>query len=308
MALARRLGAFALGLALGCAFVACKKTSAPRPSPEWAADAGSSFPVRMRDDRGEIVVVKAEPRRLVALLPSHTETLFALGVGARLVGIDDFSDDPPEVTRLPRLGGVYDAHLEAILALSPDLVLLSESSNAAASLERSGVAVWAGSARTFDDIFRVIDSIGAMVGRSSQSTELDARIRKDVANVEDRLRGSERVRVYFELDANLYTVGPASFVGVLLAKAGGDDIVPRGLGDFPKISPEVVISGNPSIIFGVSLEEVARRPGWSEIAAVRTGRVYKLSKEESRLVVHPGPRIADGLRVLARHMHPEAAL
>lgn len=309
MSIARRLRTQAAALALGAALVACKRTPAPPgPGPAQEGDASAAFPVRLRDDRGATVVVKAEPKRLVALLPSHTETLFALGVGARVVGVDDFSDAPPEATRLPRLGGVYDTHLEAVLALAPDLVLVSESSNAASSLERSGIPVWAGSARRFEDIFRVIDAIGAMVGRATQASELDARIRQSVAALEDRLRGCERVRVYYELDANLYTVGPASFIGVLLGKAGGEDIVSQGLGDFPKISPEVVISGNPSIIFGVSLEEVAKRPGWGEIAAVRTGRVYKLPAEESRLISHPGPRIADGLRVLARRMHPEVPL
>jgi iron complex transport system substrate-binding protein len=93
-----------------------------------------------------------------------------------------------------------------------------------------------------------------------------------------------------------------------LAKAVADNVVPQGLGDFPKISPEVVISGNPSIILGASMEEIARRPGWSKITAVRTGHVYELSKSESRLIARPGPRIAEGLRALARRLHPEAAL
>jgi iron complex transport system substrate-binding protein len=254
------------------------------------------------------VTVPSEPRRIVALLPSHTETLFALGVGAEVVGVDDYSDDPPEVKALPRLGGLYDPHLEVVLSLKPDLVLLSESSSAATPLDRSGLVVWAGSARTFDDVFRVIDAVGKMVDRSAQATRLAKEIGQDLAAIEDRLRNAERVRVYYELDANLYSVGPSSFIGVLLTKAGGRNVVPEGLGDFPKISPEAVIAGDPSVILGPSLEDVARRPGWSRIAAVRTASVYELPKEESRLIGRPGPRIADALRALARRLHPEVPL
>ncbi|MGH7438978.1 MAG: ABC transporter substrate-binding protein, partial [Polyangiaceae bacterium] len=104
-----------------------------------------------------------------------------------------------------------------------------------------------------------------------------------------------------------YTVGPHSFVGTMIAKAGGRDIVPESLGDFPKISPEAVIAGNPEVIFGVPLRDARVRPGWDKIDAVRSGRVYKLSPEEGELVARPGPRIAEGLRVLLRHIHPEVA-
>jgi iron complex transport system substrate-binding protein len=269
---------------------------------------GGAYPVRLRDDRGVTVTVPAEPQRIVALLPSHTETLFALGVGARVVGVDDFSDYPPEVARLPRLGGLYDAHLEPLLSLKPDLVLASESSASATRLEQMGLTVWGGSARTFDDIFRVIETIGRLVDRPGDAQKVSERIRHDIEAIESRLRGRDHVRVYYELDATPYAVGSSSFIGVMLAKAGGDDIVPAELGDFPKINPEAVIAGNPSVILGASLEEVAERPGWDKIAAVRAARVYKFPPAEAQLIARPGPRIADGLRVLARRLHPEVPL
>jgi iron complex transport system substrate-binding protein len=297
-------------LAVGVLVAACKREDSP-PSPlasEDSKDAVASFPVNVRDDRGATVTIPAQPRRIVALLPSHTETLFALGVGDRVVGVDDYSNYPPETERLPRLGGLYDTRLEVVLSLKPDLALVSDTSPAAAPLERSGIPVWAGSARAFDDVFGVIETIGRMVGRSAEAKRLSERIAHDVADIENRLGGSDRVRVYYELDGNLYTVGPSSFIGAMIAKAGGDNIVPEGLGDFPKISAEAVIAGNPAIILGASLAEVTSRPGWSKIAAVQTARVYKLPKAESQVVLHPGPRIAEGLRVLARRLHPEVPL
>jgi iron complex transport system substrate-binding protein len=295
--------------------VACGVACTRRPPPpsigvdvdeRGASSNACGLPVVVRDGRGVDVVVRAEPARLVSLLPSHTETLFALGVGGSVVGVDDFSGALPGAGALPRLGGLYDAHIETLLALHPDVVLLSETSSAAAPLERGGLTVWCGSAATFDDVPRVIESIGAVVCRRAEAERLVRQIAADVAEVEARTRNLERVRVYYELDASLYTVGPRSFVGTMIAKAGGQDIVPDGLGDFPKISPEAVIAADPAVIFGVSLDDARARPGWNQIAAVRTGHVYALGPDAG-LVARPGPRIAEGLRVLLRHIHPEVA-
>jgi len=280
-------------------------TACAREGTRARAVAGSAFPVELRDDQGRAVVVRAEPMRIVSLVPSHTETLVALGVGARIVGIDDWSDAPLEATSLPKLGGLYDTHVEEVLALHPDLVLLSESNGAVRALEHAGVTEWAGSAQTFDEIAPAIEAIGKMVGRSAEAAGLVARIGADLAVVEKSVAGEPRVSVYYELDATPYTVGPESFIGVMLVKAGGDNVIPTGLGEFPKISPELVVAKNPAVILGASASEVASRSGWAGIAAVRDGKVFKLLPAENRLVVRPGPRIAEGARILAEHLHPE---
>jgi iron complex transport system substrate-binding protein len=239
----------------------------------------------------------------VALLPSHTETLFALGEGDRVVGVDDTSDYPAEVGRLPKLGALYDPGVEQILALAPDLVLASEAGPAPARLAELGLTVWAGSAARLDDVYRVVETIGRLTGKGPAAAALAASMRDEVAGVAARLRALPRVRVYFELDPTPYTVGPDSFVGALLDKAGGDDIVPAGLGDFPRISPELVIAKDPEVILGVSLADAARRPGWSGITAVRHGAVDVLGASEQSLVSRPGPRLAEGLAALGRRLH-----
>ncbi len=288
---------------------ACRREpSPPSAGQDATSPAACGYPMVLRDDRGVDVTLRAEPRRIVSLLPSHTETLMALGAGARIVGVDDFSGDIPETAGLPRLGGLYDARLEVLLATRPDLVLMSESNGAAAPVERSGLRVWGGSAHRFDDVFRVIDAIGRMVCKQPEAARLARQVADGVADVEGRVRGRPLVRVYYELDPTPYTVGPLSVIGAMIAKAGGEDVVGDGLGDFPKISPEAVITGNPEVIFGVSLEEVRKRPGWDRIAAVRSGRVYKLTPREAELVSRPGPHIADGLRTLVAILHPEVSL
>jgi iron complex transport system substrate-binding protein len=268
--------------------------------------ANASFPVRVKDDLGRSVVVSKEPKRIVTLLPSHTETLFALGLGSRIVGVDDYSDYPADVVRLPKLGGMYDARLESVVGLSPDLVLISETSPAAPTMERLGLVVWAGSPGKLDDVSRVARTCGDLTGRPEQAAALARRIHDDLDRETRRVAGLPRVRVYYELDATPYAVAPDSFVGELLSRAGGDNVVPRGIGEFPKVSPEVIASADPEVVLGVDVDALARRPGWDRTTAVRNRRVFTLTPEQRAVVVRPGPRIAEGVRVLSQLLHPEA--
>jgi iron complex transport system substrate-binding protein len=238
-------------------------------------------------------------------LPSFTETLFALGVGDRVVGVDDFSDYPGAAKNLPKLGGLYDTQVERALSLKPDLIFVSEGSAVVSSLSRGGAAVWAGSARKFEDVYRVIELTGKLVGRPREAALLVTQMQEQIATVEAGVRGLPAVSVYYELDPSPYTVGPSSFIGVMITKAGGVDVVPATLGDFPKISPELVVSTNPSVIIGASLDDVEHRPGWRGIAAVKNRRVYQWSPEEAHLLSRPGPRLPEGLRALARRLRPE---
>jgi len=287
-----------LALALSCG------RDAPKPPADLApaAPAAAAFPVTVRDDLGRTVTVKTEPHRIVALLPSHTETLFALGVGDRVVGVDDFSDFPAEATHLPKLGALYEPRVEQILALAPDLVIASEGGPAPERLAEQGLVVWAGSARQLDEVYRVIEVVGRLVGKRDAAVALAARVRADIERVEADVRSGRRVRVYYELDPTPYTVAPGSFLGALLARVGGDNVIPKGTEDFPRIGPEVVIAGDPEVMIGLTAEDAARRPGWSHITAVRRGAVYKLTPAEENLVSRPGPRLGEGLAVLARYL------
>ena len=252
---------------------------------------------------GRLVVVPAEPKRIICLLPSFTETLFALGLGERVVAVDDYSDYPPEVQRLPKLGGMYDTQVERALSLKPDLVLMPEGGTTVWSLARGGAVVWAGSARKFEDVFRVIEETGKLVGRPRQASELASRLRAEIASVEASVQTLPPVSVYYELDSTPYSVGPASFIGVLIGKAGGKNIVPAALGDFPKLNPELIVASDPEVIIGASLTEIARRPGWSGLSAVKNRRVFNWSPDEAHLLARPGPRLAQGVRALARYLH-----
>ncbi len=271
-----------------------------------AADATVVNVVDLVDERGQRVRLARRPARIASLLPSHTETLFALGAGADVVARDAFSDRPAAALALPAVGGLADLNVEALLALKPDLVLASEHGAQAASLEDAGLTVWAGSPQSYDEVFSTIDALGRLAGHAAEAAALNDRLRREVDEVAARVAGLPRVRVYYELDSTPYSVGPRSFVGVLLAKAGGETIVPPSLGDFPRLAPEDILARDPEVILGVTLDEVRRRPGWSRLRAARAGRVGALSPDERAAVLRPGPGLAEGVRVLARRLHPEA--
>jgi iron complex transport system substrate-binding protein len=299
----RLAGALALAVAVQSG---CERESsvASHSAPARVAGSDDGFPLLVRDDLGRPVRVSTRPQRVLCLLPSFTETVFALGGGDQVVGVDEYSDYPAATERLPKLGGLYDTQVERALALKPDLILVSEASAAIASLSSGGAAVWAGSPRKLEDVYRVIEVVGQLLGRGHQAAELVLYMQSELDAVEASVRDLPRVRVYYELDPTPYTVGPTSFIGVLLSKAGGLNIVPPELGDFPKISPELVLFENPTVILGASSEDVARRPGWGELSAVKNRRVYQWSSAEAHLLSRPGPRLPEGLRAVARRLHP----
>jgi iron complex transport system substrate-binding protein len=264
----------------------------------------TTYPLTVTDDLNRKVTLNAEPKRVVVMLPSHTEMIYAIGAGDKVIGRDDFSDYPFEVTKVPKVGGLYNPNLEAIVALKPDLVLNSEYGDLTPKLEKAGITVWAGSPQSYDDIFETLALLGRMLNRESGVSSVAKKIRDDVASVERLTKVLKKTSVYFEIDPTPYSVGPNSFIGSMLTRAGGANIIPKELGDFPQVSPELIVKQNPSVIIGVSCADAAKRPGWANITAIKRGRCYVLTPEQDNLINRPGPRIGQGLRVLAQILNP----
>ncbi len=272
----------------------------------------ATWPLSVRDDLDREVRLEAAPQRLVSLVPSHTETVCALGACERLVGRDTFSDYPPAVRSLPDLGSAFAPDLEALVALSPDLVLVDEFSGAADAVAALGIPVYAGTPQRLGEIFELAERLGALLGTSEAAGELVERLQADLDAVSARVVGRAPPTVFYEVDPSPYSVGPESFIGTLITLAGGANVVPGDLGDFPLVDPEFVVAADPEVIvladaaYGVDLAAVRARPGWGTIRAVRDGRVYELEAVEGDMLSRAGPRVAEALEVLARLFHPEA--
>jgi iron complex transport system substrate-binding protein len=266
----------------------------------WASTAAT--PLRLRDDLQREVTLPAVPQRIVALGPSLVEGLCALGGCPRLVGVDRFSTYPPEVRQLPQLGGLGEVSLEQIVSLKPDLVLLTPASRLHDRLQQLGIPVLALDAQTLPEVQRLLNHLARVLGAPERAQAQWAQMQADIDTAARSLPPSWRgTRVYFEVDASLYAAGEASFIGALLARLGLVNTVPAALGTFPKLNPEFIIQAQPQLIFTSPREapQLAARPGWAQLPAVRQGRVCTLSREAADLVVRPGPRLGAAALAIA---------
>jgi iron complex transport system substrate-binding protein len=256
----------------------------------------------VRDDRGASIAFAAPPQRIVSLLPSLTESVCAIGACARLVGTDRFSNWPASVAALPKLGGVDDVRIEALVALKPDVVLVTSSARVIDRLEELGLKVIVLESRNRADVRRSLTVLARMMGVPAAAEDAWATIeratRDAAAHVPPSMRG---LRVYFEVDPTPYAAGPASFIGETLTELGMANALPAELGAFPKPNPEYIVRLQPDIVIASrqNLADMAKRPGWSALRALREQRTCGFASERYDLLVRPGPRMGEAAALLA---------
>ncbi len=258
--------------------------------------------LELTDDRGTVHRLPAPPRRIVTLLPSLTESVWALGGGARLVGVDRYSNWPDATAKLPRLGGLDDVQIEAIAALRPDVVLASTSARSLDRLEALGFTVLRLKSETQADVRRTLNLLARLLGTPAEGERvwaaIDARMAAAAARVPAAVRGQ---RVYFELGGGPWAAGTTSFIGELLARLGLGNIVPASMGPFPKLNPEFVLRERPDIVMGPRREadDMGARPGWASLAALQQRQRCAFETPQYELLIRPGPRMGEAADVLA---------
>ncbi len=264
--------------------------------------AAAAAPVTVRDDRGATLAFRAPPQRIVSLLPSFTENVCALGACERLVGTDRFSNWPASVAELPKLGGLEDAQIERIVALRPDLVLVSSSARVVDRLEALGVRVLVLEARNRADVRRALAVLAQVLALPGADARVWSRIESDLAEAARRVpaRLHDR-RVYFEIDATPYAAGAGSFVDETLQRLGLRNALAAELGPFPRLNPEYVVRLQPDIVVAVARELAAMpsRPGWAALHALRDGQTCALPADRYEVLTRPGPRMGQAAIALA---------
>lgn len=267
-------------------------------------------PIQLTDDRGQAVRLPRPPQRIVSLLPSLTETVCALEQCQRLVGVDRYSNWPASVEKLPKVGGGLDPNIEAIVALRPDVVLMATSSRGAARLESLGIPVLALEPKSHADVQRVLGKIGQVLAVPDAQRVwrlIDAGVQAAAQSVPANAR---QARVYFEVNRGPYGAGSSSFIGETLTRLGARNILPATLGPFPKLNPEFVVRANPDLIMvgARSVEGLSERPGWSSMPAMRRHSLCVFTPTEFDILIRPGPRMAEGARLMARCLSEKAAV
>lgn len=305
---------FLISLILSLLLAACAPVATPAPS---AAPAATAAPIKLTDGLKREVTLAAPAKRIVSLAPSNTEILFALGLGAQVVGVDDFSDYPSEAKKLPSVGGSMGKYnLEAITALKPDLVLAAEinTPEQVKAIQDLGLIVfYLSNPQTLEGMLTSLQIVARLGGVEGKANELAQSLQARIDAVKSKISAAtQKPTVYYELDATdpgkPYTAGPGTFVDNLISLAGGQNIAADMTSPWGQISSEQIIARNPDIIllgdaaYGVTPESVGQRPGFSAINAVKNAQVLTF---DDNLVSRPTARLVDGLETLAKLIHPD---
>jgi iron complex transport system substrate-binding protein len=278
-----------------CLLLCCLALPLPAPAASWT------------DALGRRLELPARPQRIVSLVPSLTEILFALGLDQRIVGVTSFCSYPEQALGKPQVGDYANPSLEAVVLQQPDLVFAAADAASPALLaqmERLGLPVYVVYPRGLEETLAMIRAIGEVTGRSKEGEQLARRLADTLAGVRAAVAGRRRPRVLFCIMLRPLTLaGPDTLVGDLIAAAGGDNLVPAGANRYPTWGAEALLLADPELIL------VAPHPGspdpvelfslWPELRAVKNRQIFSITPD---WVLRPGPRLALGLRVLAERI------
>ena len=265
------------------------------------------------DQTGRRIVLPGPPERIVSLVRSVTETIFAVGGRDRLAGVTDFCDHPAAARQKPSVGGMIAPSLESIVALRPDLVVATTAGNREETfdqLARLGIAVYVVNPTTVGEVLDLVGRLGRLTDRAAAADRLVARLRERIDAVTARVAPRPRPRALYVLWPDpLIVPARGALVTELIALAGGDSVTTDGGVGYPRYSMEAALARGPEVIFIASHDATGSplvRRTWerfTQVPAVSAGRVHTV---DGSLMHRYGPRIVDGLEVLARLMHPDA--
>ena len=268
--------------------------------------AAADFPVTITAGNGEVTIRK-QPRRIISLSPTATESLFAIGAGKQVIAVDDQSDYPKGAPKTALSG--FTPNVEAIAAYEPDLVIISyDPKGLTDALEKLGIpVVMHDAARTFPGAYQQIRQLGLVTGQRAGAAKVVTRMKTQIAKLVAKSKGlAKGLSVYHELTPDLYSASSSSFVGKIYALLGlrniADAADQSGSG-YPQLSAEYVVAESPDLIVladivccGQKASTVASRPGWSRINAVRTGSVVRI---DDSLASRWGPRLVNFFRAVS---------
>lgn len=291
-------------------------TPTPVPTitpPGWPAATPTptpmSGPIEIIDDLGRTVIIEETPRRVISLAPSIAESLFALGLGEKVVGVTEHCDYPPQALDKPKVGSYFSTSLEVIIALNPDIVFSDGHDPVCDQLERL-VPLVVLQPQDILGIYHDISLVGRIMDRQAEAERLIDEMQSRIALIVSETAAVGKPTVFYEIDATdpqkPWTTGKGSFIDDLITLAGGRNMVEEEEA-YLQISLEVLVDADPDIIIlgdypWVSPEAVKERPGWGGLSAVKNEKIYPIDVD---LVSRPGPRIVDGLEEMAKIIHPE---
>jgi iron complex transport system substrate-binding protein len=260
------------------------------------------------DESGKQVRLPAHPQRIITLAPNLTEIVYAIGAGNRLVGNTTFCDYPPEAKQVAKVGDTLQPNIERIIALNPDVILISTASQLETftkQLDERRIAVFITDPHDLEGVFRSIKTLGDILGEQEQAEKLVNGLRARVAAVEDAVKRATPMTVFYQVSPSpLWTAGRKSWITDLIRRAGGKSVTAEVEGEWMRYSEEAALASRPEAIImatgGGDKMEVAA--ALQKSPAVINKRVYGINGD---FLSRPGPRLVDGLEQIARVLHPE---
>ena len=265
------------------------------------------------DQLGRKVRLPDDPKRIVALAPSITEIIFALGQYQHLKGVTQYSNYPPEAAKLPKVGSYVRLDLERIVALNPDLCIAIKDGNPKEIIDRLeslDIPVFAVNPHNLESVLQTIQKIGGILNASQNAKMLVTDMRNRIQQVDDLVsRTDRRPRVFIQIGISpIISAGTHTFIHELIVRAGGINVA-AGPSAYPHFSREQVLALAPDVLIVTSMARSGAyekaREDWNRLAdfpAVRQKRIYTV---DSDLFDRPSPRLVDALEVLTRLLHPE---
>jgi len=249
--------------------------------------------------------------RIVSLAPNVTEILFALDLADCVVGVTNCCDWPAEAKSIECIGGFGAPNIERLLALRPSLVIAAgfERGDTAEMISKSGIKVLDLWIYSFEELFEAVRKIGKATGKLQEAEEMIVSMQAElnaIAERFERIKPSQRPKVFVEMWYNpLTTAGKRSFIDEVITKAGGVNVAHNINQHYPHVNPEKVIEWNPDVIIlcymgreGPTAARLADRIGWSDVSAVKQGRI--IDNISPDLILRPGPRLVKGVKILAQ--------
>jgi len=297
----------------------CTSTDKQPQSPQDSATQpeatlSTTYPLTYTDDTGVETTLAKEPQRIVCLAPPATEILCALGLEDRLVGLTAYDTYPVGITEKAEyvFSDSLNPDMEQLINLNPDLVVTSmHAEDFIQNLRNLGIAVLQLNPESIEGTYETIKKFGLITNRQEQAQKIVQDMQAKEQAIEEKvktIKDSDRVRVWLEVDPALYTTGEGTFLHELLTKAGGINIA-DDVKFWAKYNEEQIIAKNPQVILITysyyvdnAVEGVLARPAWQNIDAVANKRVYSV---DSDMTTRFGPRVIDGLEIIAKALYPD---
>jgi iron complex transport system substrate-binding protein len=286
------------------ALCSCRVPQTLRPAP---ADDETR---QVTDQTGRAMRLPARPRRVVSLAPNLTEIVYSVGAGDKLVGVTTYCDYPAAAKQVEKVGDTLKPNAERIIALQPDVVLVSTASQLEAftkQLEAQGIAVYVTQPRDLAGVLRSITELGDLLGARGAAENLSNDLLARTSAVEEAVQGKQSVRVFVQISGQpLYTAGRESWLTDMIKRAGGQSVTADVPGEWPNYSAESALAAKPdAIILSTDPAMGNSDPAapLKDSPAVKNNRVFRINGD---LLARPGPRLVEGLEKIAQALHPEA--